>query len=72
MKIQMDDVIVNYQPKFFTNNTTEEYHEIISPVNDRYKLPLHLWVITSYLTTQKHTIVDFETYPRIDLTYMSP
>ena len=31
MKIQMDDVIVNYQPKFFTNNTTEEYHEIISP-----------------------------------------
>ena len=68
----MNDVIVNVQPKFLTNNPTEECHAIILPGNDRYKIPLRLKGNTSYFTTRKLTIEEFDTWLRIELTYMSP
>ena len=46
MSLRMNDVIVNYQPKFLTNNLTEEYHAINSPGSDRYKIALHLQGVT--------------------------
>ena len=56
MQLRMNDVIMNNQSKFFTNNPTEEDHEIIIPGNDRYKTNLCLKGVTSYFTTQKFTI----------------
>ena len=72
MQILMNDVIVNDQPKSLTDNMTEEDHAIISPGNDRYRIPLYLQGVTYYFTTWKPTIEEFETCPRIDLKYMSP
>ena len=68
----MNDVILNKQPKLLTNNLMEENHAIISPKNERYNIPLRLQGVTSYLTTWKTTIEEFEKLPRIELTYMSP
>ena len=70
MQLLANDVTVNDQPKFLANNLTEEYHAIISPRNDRYKIPLCLQSLTSYLTTSNPTVEYFETYPKIELTYM--
>ena len=47
MQLQMNDVIVNDQPKLLTDNPTEEYYAIISTRNDRYKIPLCLQVVNS-------------------------
>ena len=74
MQIRMNDVVLNDTPNLLTENPTNKTHAISGCDQDgrEHIIPFTLRGVTSYIPTRKPSIEEFETCPRIELTYESP
>ena len=74
MQVRMNDVKLDDKPKFLTEDPTNESHAISCKDNmgTLINIALELKGVTSYFPTRKPTKYEFDTYPRIELTYLIP
>ena len=76
-QLRLNDVAVNEQPKFLTEQPNAETHTIRHPGDETESLPpltihLDLKGLTSYFPTRKPTPEEFDNCPRYELTADSP
>ena len=75
MQLRHNDVELDEKPKFLTKNPTEKSHAIAMEDVDGNQLviPLHLKGVTSYFSSRKPTIQEYENADlKFELTYDSP
>ena len=73
MQISMYDVKVNGIAKYLTNNTTDQTHSIVMYQQGETLLTsLHLNGVTSYFTSRKPTMEDYNNSTHFSATYMEP
>ena len=74
IQVRMSDAKLDDKAMFLTEDTSDESHAIScedntgTPVN----LTLSLKGVTSYFPTRKPTKHKFKSFPRIELTYLTP
>ena len=74
MQARMNDVELNDTPKFLTKNPMSKTHVISGLDQDGHEhiIPFTLCGVTSYIPTHKPSREEFDTCPRIELTYELP
>ena len=78
MQIRLNDVRVNDQPKFLTENPSDDTHAIILPdpesKDGKYIIPLSFKGVTSTFPTRKPTVEEYENEncKQFELTFESP
>ena len=68
MQVRMNDVKLDDEPKFLTDDPTNESHAISSEddIGTLISITLELKVVTSYSLTRKPTMHEFDKCPRIE------
>ena len=74
MQVRMNNVKLGDKPKFLTEDPTNESHAISCEdiTGTLISITLQLKGVTSYFPTRKPTKHEFDTCPRIELTYLTP
>ena len=74
MQVRMNDVKLDDKPKFLTEDPTNESHAISCEENTGTlnNITLELKGVTSYFPTRKPTKNEFDSCPKIKLTYFTP
>ena len=70
MQVRMNDVKLDGKPKFLTEDPTNESCE--NNIGTLITITLELKGVTSYFPMRKPTNHEFDHYPRIELTYLTP
>ena len=65
MQMRLNDITINNNPKFLSEQPSEENHAIIA---DDLLIPLELDGITAYFPASKPTQYEYDTCLRIELT----
>ena len=74
MQVRMNNVQLDDNPKFLTEDPIDESHAISCEdiMGALVNITLALKGVTSYFPTRKPTKHEFENCPRIELTYLTP
>jgi hypothetical protein len=74
MQMRVNDIIVNYVPRFLLKQQSATDHALVvtSVDHDSMIIPLQLSGVTSYIPTCKPTPTEYDSYVKYDLTYETP
>ena len=74
MLVRMNDVKLDDKPKYLTEDPTNDSHTIScdDDTGTLINITLVLKGVTSYFPTRKPTKDEFDNFPRIELTYLTP
>ena len=69
MQMRIYDVKVNDIPKYLTDNPTDQTHSIVMREKlETLLIPLHLHGVTSYFTSRKPTMEEYNNYTHFSAT----
>ena len=73
MQMRMYDVKVNDIPKYLTDNPTDQTHSIVfHESGETLLIPLHLHGVTSYFTSRKPTMEEYNNCTHFSATAVDP
>ena len=73
MQMRMYDVKLNEIPKYLTENPTDQIHSIVMHEKvETLLIPLHLHGVTSYFTSRKPTMEEYNNYTYFSATAVEP
>ena len=73
MQMRMYDVKVNDIPKYLTDNPTDQTHSIVlHERGETLLIPLHLHGVTSYFTSRKPTMEEYNNCTHFSATAVDP